>query len=66
MQFSPLLCVIGIGVAWEYPLKAAGIATFNLGLIKMSYCYHIDNLDRNLPTHEIFLKIKVKPKNDAF
>jgi hypothetical protein len=57
---------------WEYPLKVGGIATFNLGLIpegnelKVSYCYHIDNLDRNLPTHEIFLKIKIKPKNDAF
>jgi hypothetical protein len=58
--------LVGVGVAWEYPLKMAGIATFNLGLIKVSYCYHMDNLDRNLPTHEIFLKIKIKPKTDVF
>jgi hypothetical protein len=58
--------LVGMGVVWEYPLKMAGMASFNLGLIKISYAYHIDNLDRNLPTHEIFLKIKVKPKTDAF
>jgi type IX secretion system PorP/SprF family membrane protein len=58
--------LIGVGVAWEYPLKMAGIATFNLGSIKVSYCYHIDNLDRDLPTHEVFLKVKIKPKSDAF
>jgi hypothetical protein len=58
--------LIGIGVAWEYPLKMAGIATFNLGSIKVSYCYHIDNLDGNLPTHEVFLKIKLKSKTDIF
>jgi type IX secretion system PorP/SprF family membrane protein len=58
--------LIGLGVAWEYPLKMAGIATFNLGSIKVSYCYHVDNLDKNLPTHEIFLKVKIKPKSDVF
>jgi hypothetical protein len=58
--------LIGVGAAWEYPLKMAGIATFNLGLIKVSYCYHIDNLDKNLPTHEILLKVKVGHKRDAF
>jgi hypothetical protein len=58
--------LIGVGVAWEYPLKIAGLATFNLGLIKVSYCYHMDNVDRQLPAHEIFLRIKIKPKNDAF
>jgi hypothetical protein len=57
--------LIGIGAAWEYPLKMAGIATFNLGSIKVSYCYHIDNLDRNLPTHEILLKVKISPKNNG-
>jgi hypothetical protein len=30
---------IGVGIAWEYPLKMAGIATFNLGSVKISYCY---------------------------
>jgi hypothetical protein len=58
--------LIGVGIAWEYPLKIAGIATFNLGLIKVSYCYHMDNVDRHLPAHEVFLKIKIKPKNDVF
>ncbi|MDR3184093.1 MAG: type IX secretion system membrane protein PorP/SprF [Prevotellaceae bacterium] len=58
--------LIGGGIAWEYPLKMAGIATFNLGSIKVSYCYHVDNLDKNLPTHEIFLKVKIKPKTDIF
>jgi type IX secretion system PorP/SprF family membrane protein len=57
---------IGVGAAWEYPLKMAGIATFNLGSIKVSYCYHLDNLDKNLPAHEIFLKIKIKPKSEVF
>jgi hypothetical protein len=58
---------IGAGIAWEYPLEVAGIATFNLGSIKVSYCYHIDNLDRNLPTHEVLLRIKITPKyNDIF
>jgi type IX secretion system PorP/SprF family membrane protein len=58
--------LIGVGVAWEYPLKMAGIATFNLGSIKISYCYYMGNLDKNLPTHEIFLKIKIRPKTDIF
>jgi GH18 family chitinase len=57
---------IGVGVAWEYPLRGAGIATFNLGSIKISYCYYMENLDKNLPTHEVFLKIKIRPKNDIF
>jgi hypothetical protein len=57
---------IGIGVAWEYPLKIAGIATFNLGAIKVLYCYYVDNLDKNLPTHEILLKVKVGRKSDVF
>ena len=58
--------LIGVGAAWEYPLKAAGIATFNLGSIKVSYCYHVDNLDKNLPTHEVMLKVKVGHKNEVF
>jgi type IX secretion system PorP/SprF family membrane protein len=60
------LNIIGVGAAWEYPLKMAGIATFNLGAIKVSYCYHMDNLDKNLPTHEVMLKVKIKPKRDGF
>jgi hypothetical protein len=58
--------LIGVGVAWEYPLKMAGIATFNLGSVKISYCYYMGNLDKNLPTHEVFLKIKIRPKADIF
>jgi type IX secretion system PorP/SprF family membrane protein len=58
---------IGVGAAWEYPLKVAGIATFNLGSVKISYCYYMDNLDKNLPTHEVLLRIKITPKhNDIF
>jgi hypothetical protein len=44
----------------------AGIAAFNLGSIKVSYCYHMGNLGKNLPTHEIFLKVKIKPESDVF
>ncbi|MDR1897945.1 MAG: type IX secretion system membrane protein PorP/SprF [Prevotellaceae bacterium] len=56
--------LIGLGIAWEYPLKTAAMATFNAGSIKISYCYHLDYLDRNLPTHEVLLRIKINPKNN--